>query len=109
MYRIAIPALLFAVLASANAEASGLHLNSAVVKFTSKVPVIDNFVSSKGVTLPVLGKLPGLSLLLGSRVVLLGNVNIDDLQNGVDVGHSGTQYAGQLSRQLQTELKLLKN
>ncbi|MDB5971887.1 MAG: hypothetical protein JWQ90_4337 [Hydrocarboniphaga sp.] len=108
MYRIAIPALLLAFAASSNAEAAGLNLNNSVAKLTGKIPVIDNLVTSKGLALPVLGKLPGVNLTLGKRFVLLGGVNVADLLNGIDVGASGTQYAGQLGRQVQKEIDLFR-
>ncbi len=108
MYRIAIPTLLLALTVSGNAEAAGLNLNALAVKFTGNAPVLGSLVTSKGAALPVLGELPSLNLTFGQRAFLLGNVNLADLFDAVDVGKSGTQFASVLAGQARKEIDLFK-
>lgn len=110
MYRIAIAALLLAFSASGNAaQLGGLHLNATVVKLTGNLPLLGNLASIKGPSLPVLGELPGLNLPLGQRVILLGNINVADLLDAVDVGRSGHDYVRVLTGQLRKEVDLLNS
>lgn len=102
MYKTAM--LLLALVAAAPASAAepvGLRLNIGVDKLTSRLPVLNNLITDRGVTVPLLGKLPGLNVGLGPRLPVLANVNASDLLNAVNVGDMGKSTVSIISNAVQ--------